>query len=134
MPRTIATITHEQRDAIHGFVVENLSRLTDLPLAIKREDFTTARRLAREFGQDFRLLDDLGWGTDARLEVALTMPSEELVEMLRRLYEDADGALAGSPTEREAREAEETCWRRDKLVLDTASGLLIELGSKGESA
>lgn len=97
MPQSTATITGEQREAIYEFLVEQLSRLTDLPLAIKGEDFDTAKRLAREFSQYFRLLDDLGWGGDGQREVALTMSPEELVEALRRLYADADGALGGPP-------------------------------------
>jgi hypothetical protein len=134
MPHSTATITGEQREAIYEFLVAGLSRLTDLPLAIKREDFDTAKRLAREFSQYFRLLDDLGWGTDGRPEVALTMSPEELVDALRRLYADADGALGGSPEEREAREAEEADRRRDQLVLDTASDLLAELLAGGDES
>lgn len=134
MPRTTATISGKQREAIYEFLVEQLSRLTDIPIAIKREEFATAGRLAREFSQDFRLLEDLGWGTDGRLEVALTMPSEDLAEMVRRLRADASGALSGSPEEREAREAEEADRQRDQLVLDTASELLVELLVDGEEA
>jgi hypothetical protein len=135
MSHQTATINGDQREAIYEFLVEQLSRLTDLPLAIKSEDFDTAKRLAREFSQYIRLLDDLGWGrADGRLEVALTMSPEELVEALRRLYADADGALGGSPEEREAREAEEACRRRDQLVLDTASSLLAELLACREEA
>lgn len=134
MPHSTATITGEQREAIYEFLIEQLSRLTDLPLAIKSEDFDTAKRLAREFSQYFRLLDALGWGTDGRLEVGLTLPPEELVAALRRIYIDAEGALGGSLEERKAREAEEACRRRDQLVFDTASGLLAELlVSGGES-
>lgn len=132
MPRTTATISGKQREAIYEFVLERLSRLSDLPLVIKQEDFDTARRFAREFGGDFRLLEDLGWGEDERREVALTMSPEGLAETLRRLHADADGALSGSPEEREAREVEEAVRRRDQLVLDTASGLLIELLVGGE--
>jgi hypothetical protein len=131
MPHRTATINGEQREAIYEFLVEGLSRLTDVPLAIKTEDFDTAKRLAREFSQYFRLLDDLGWSIDCRREVALTMPPEELADMLRRLYADADGALGGSPEEREARETEEADRRRDQLVLDTASSLLAELLAGG---
>jgi hypothetical protein len=131
MPHRTATISGQQREAIYEFTIERLGRLADLPLVIKREDFGTAKRLAREFSQDFRLLEDLGWGTDSRREVALTMPPEELTDALRRLYVDADGALGGSPEEREAREAEEAWRLRDQLVLDTASGLLAELYAKG---
>jgi hypothetical protein len=102
--------------------------------SIEQEDFDTAGRLAREFSGDFRLLEDLGWGADERREVALTMPPEGLAETLRRLHADADGALSGSPEEREAREAEEAVRRRDQLILDTASGLLVELLVGGEEA
>ena len=38
MPHSTATITGEQREAIYEFLVEQPSRLTDLPLAIKSED------------------------------------------------------------------------------------------------
>jgi hypothetical protein len=134
MPQTTTRITGEQREAIYEFLVEQLSRLTDIPIAIKREEFAIAGRLAREFSQHFRLLEDLGWGSDDRREVALTMPPEELADTLRRLYIDADGALGGSPEEREAREVEEASRRRDQLVLDTASGLLIELRVGREGA
>lgn len=127
MPRTTATISGKQREAIYEFVLERLGRLADLPLVVKQEDFDTARRLARELSGDLRLLEDLGWGEDERREVALTMPPEGLAETLRRLHEDADGALSGSPEEREAREVEEAARRRDQLVLDTASELLVEL-------
>lgn len=132
MPRITATISGKQREAIYQFVLERLSRLADLPLAVKREDFDTARRLAREFSGDFRLLEDLGWGEDERRDVALTMPPKGLAETLRRLHADAEGALSGSPGEREAREAEEALRRRHQLVLDTASGLLVELLIGGE--
>ncbi len=134
MPRTTATISGKQREAIYGFLVERLGLLIDLPLVIKQEDFDTAERLAREFSEDFRLLEDLGWGADDRREVALTMSPEKLAKTLRRLHADADGALSGSPDEREAREAEEAIRRRNQLVLDTASGLLVELMVGGEEA
>lgn len=62
------------------------------------------------------------------------MPPEELADALRRLYVDADGALGGSPEEREAREAEEADWRRGQVVLDTASSLLAELLGGGEES
>ena len=81
-----------------------------------------------------RQIVDLGWGADGQREVALTMSPEELLEALRRLYADADGVLGGSPEEREARETEEACRRRDQFVLDTASSLLAELNAKGRES
>lgn len=134
MPHGTATITDEEREAIYEFLVEQLSRLNDVPLAIQSEDFDTAKRLVAEFSQYFRLLDVLGWSADSRPEVALTLPPEELVAALRRIYIDAEGALGGSLEERKAREVEEACRRRDQLVFDTASSLLAELlVSGGES-
>ncbi len=127
MPRPTPTIAGEQRDAIYDLVVDHLGCLGDLRIAIDQEDFATARRLAREFTQDLRLIDDLGWGSDARLEVALTMPPGELVDTFQRLHRDAKGALAESSEERESREAEEAWKRRDQLVLETSAELLIEL-------
>jgi len=127
MPRPTPTISGEQRAAIYDLVVDHLSCIGDLPLAIRQEDFATARRLAHEFGQDLRLLEDLGWGPDARLEVALSMPPEELVDTFHRLHRDAKGALSESAEQRESREAEEAWKRRDELVLQTSAELLIEL-------
>jgi hypothetical protein len=127
MPQITARINGEQRDAIYELVVEHLSFLADLRFAINGGDFDTARRLAQEFREDFRLLDDLGWGEDGRLEVALTIPPEELVAALRRLRADAKGGLSESPCERESREADEASKRSYQLVFDTASELLIEL-------
>jgi len=127
MPRPTPTISGEQRAAIYDLVVDHLSCSGDLRLAFRQEDFATARRLAHELAQDFRLLDDLGWGPDARLEVALTMPPEELADTFQRLHRDAKGALSESAEQREFREAEEACKHRDELVLQTSAELLIEL-------
>jgi hypothetical protein len=132
MPSTTSIISGEQRQAIYEFLLEHLSRIADLPLAIDCEDFATASRLTREFSQDLRLLGDVGWGTANMVAKPLTIPSDDLLETLQRLHADAEGALHGSPEEREAREAEEALRRRDQLVLDTASGLLVEFLTHGE--
>lgn len=42
-----------------------------------QKDYATAERLGIEFGEDFRLLQDLGWSEDDdRDRVELTMPYE----------------------------------------------------------
>jgi hypothetical protein len=130
MTNITATITGQQRDAIYELVVEHLSCLADLRLLIEREDFDTGKRLAREFSEDFRLLDDLGWGADGRLEVPLTISRGDLAETLRRLRAYAKGALSESPAEQDAREADELSRRRYQLALDTSSELLVELAAK----
>lgn len=131
MPNITVTITREQRDAIHELVVEHLGCLGDLRFAIDHGDIDTAKRLAGEFNQDIRLLDDLGWGVDERLEVPLTVPSGDLAATFRRLRRDAKGALSEPAAEREAREADEASLRRYRVVLDTASELLIALSERG---
>jgi hypothetical protein len=136
VPDATTTINREQRDALYEFLIDQLSRLADLPLAIKHEEYPTAKRLGREFGQYFRLLDDLGWGSDGRAEVALSMPTVELADALARLRADAKGALDGSADERESRELDEEYRQRHTLVFETSSELLVELtsGRGGDSA
>jgi hypothetical protein len=55
------TITRAQRDAIYELVVNHLSAIGDVWGCLDRREFATAKRLGREFAEDLRLLDDLGW-------------------------------------------------------------------------
>jgi hypothetical protein len=67
------------------------------------KDYATAERLGIEFGEDFRLLQDLGWPEDDnRDRIELTMPYEDLTELMRRLLAEAQGGLADARKEREA--------------------------------
>lgn len=134
MPHPTVTLSGEKRDAVYEFVVEHLGGLGDVRIAIDRGEFDTARRLAREFAEDFRLLDDLGWGPDERTEVPLTIPSGELAAIFERLRADARGALFEPADEREAREADEVSRRRYHLTLDTGTELLLELRTRPGSA
>jgi hypothetical protein len=99
MPRTTATITGAQRDALYEQVRNHLGALGDVWIAMeKNSDFATAERLGIEFGEDFRLLHDLGWDeNDSREVVELTMPPEDLAEVLTRLRREAEGGLTDSP-------------------------------------
>lgn len=133
MPQPTATITGEQRDAVYELLIEHLGGLGDVRIAIDRREFGTARRLAREFAEDFRLLNDLGWGPDEQLEVPLTIPSDELAAIFERLRVDARGALSESAADREARAADEESRRLYSLVLDTGTELLLEIRSRGGS-
>jgi hypothetical protein len=50
------------------------------------DDFAKAERLGIEFGEDFRLLEDIGWEPEHdHATVALTMQPHDLMELLRRL-------------------------------------------------
>jgi hypothetical protein len=55
------TIRRAQRDAIYEMVINHLSGIGDVWLAVHRRDFADAKRLGRKFGEDMRLLEDLGW-------------------------------------------------------------------------
>lgn len=97
MPRSTITIDRDQRDGLYELVRNHLGSVGDLWNALERDkDFATAERLGLEFGEDFRLLEDLGWSQDdGRNEVELTMPLHDLMETLKRLQGEAGMVLAG---------------------------------------
>jgi hypothetical protein len=88
-------ITRAQRDAIYEMVISHLTAIGDVWLCVDRRDFATAKRLGREFAEDLRLLEDLGWTETIDCEaVAVTVPPDELTRTLARLHKDAAGSLA----------------------------------------
>jgi hypothetical protein len=88
------TITREQRDAIYEVVMNHLTAIGDVWLAVDRGDFEEASRVGRDFAEDLRLLADLGWEQEIdREKVTLTMPRSELARALVRLHERANGSL-----------------------------------------
>lgn len=84
---TTCTIDGNQRDGLYELVRNHLGAVGDLWIALEiNKDFATAERLGLEFGEDFRLLEDIGWnGRDGRKAFELTMPPEDLMELLQRL-------------------------------------------------
>jgi hypothetical protein len=95
--KTTATIDRERRDALYELVLDHLSGIGDFWIAIEEKDFAMAERLGIEFGEDFRLLEDIGWTPEhAGATVALTMPPHDLIELLRRLHGEAGCVLEGS--------------------------------------
>jgi hypothetical protein len=133
MPDT-TTISGEQRDALYQLVRDHLGGLNDVWIAMEaNKDFATAEQLGLEFGQDFRLLEDLGWSeADDRERVELTMPPTELTRILSRLHEEAEGSFFGSPNERISREEDEQVDRRLVLAMDTCEELLGTLSERTE--
>jgi hypothetical protein len=55
------TITRVQRDAIYELVITRLTAIGDVWMSIKRREFADAKKMGREFAEDLRLLEDLGW-------------------------------------------------------------------------
>lgn len=136
MPVT-ATITKEQRDGLYELVRHHLYSIDDLWVAFGRSrDFATAERLALEFGEDFRLLTDIGWAADDdHKSFELTMPPLDLTELLRRLHAEADKVLVESGTEREASEEDARTDERFQIGHDACEQVLADLDShKGESS
>jgi hypothetical protein len=90
------TISSEQRDALYDQILDRLSGIGDIELAIRSEDFDNAERLGREYCDDLRLLlDDLGLGDGTGEPVELTAPPEVLRRVLPRLRQLADDHTSG---------------------------------------
>lgn len=136
MPNVTAMIDRHQRDGLYELVRNHLGSVGDLWNALENEeDFATAERLGIEFGEDFRLLDDIGWQPrDDRESFELMMPAHDLMEALKRLHSEAAAVLSGSGTERESQEADAETDARFQLCLDACEEVLVGLGREGESA
>lgn len=133
MPGTTIIISGAQRNGLYELVRNHLGSVGDLFDFLEREkDFVEAERLGVEFAEDFRLLQDLGWGeTDRRKTVELTMPPHDLMEVLKRLHDEAEQVLQGKGTEREAREDDRATEERYLRGLDTCEELLVMLDEGG---
>jgi hypothetical protein len=137
MPGSTITISGPQRDGLYELVRNHLGSVGDLWDALERDkDFATAARLGLEFGEDFELLDNIGWDEDERREsFELTMPVHDLTELLKRLHDEAEQVLHGKGTEREAREDDRATEERYLRGLDACEELLVRIDEdEGHSA
>jgi len=134
MPSTTITISGQQREGLYELVRNHLGSVGDLWGALERDkDFATAARLGLEFGEDFELLEQIGWGEDEdRESFELTMPVHDLTELLKRLHDEAEQVLQGKGTERQAREDDRATEERYLRGLDACEELLVRL-DEGES-
>jgi hypothetical protein len=88
------TITRAQRDAIYELVINHLSGIGDVWISVDRREYASAKRMGREFAEDLRLLEDLGWAETIDCKtVRLTVPARELTRTLARLHKGATGWL-----------------------------------------
>jgi hypothetical protein len=84
------TITLAERNAIYAELLSRLSGIDDIRMAVEHDDFESATRLGREFGDELRLMEDLGWGSvDAEGPIALTMPPDQRGRLFARLRTNA---------------------------------------------
>lgn len=135
MPVT-ATITKAQRDGLYELVRHHLYSIEDLWIAFGRSrDYAAAQRLALEFGEDFRLLTDIGWAADDdRKSFELTMPPLDLTELLRRLHAEADKVLVESGTEQKASEEDAKTNERFQIGHDACEKVLADLDPRKSEA
>jgi hypothetical protein len=136
VPDSTATITGEQRAGIYELVCNHLYGIEDLWTALGRSrDYATAERLGLEFGEDFRLLADIGWAAeDDRESFELSMPPLDLMEVLRRLRSEAEKVLVESGTEREASEEDSKTNERFQIGHDACETVLADLDSTGRGS
>jgi hypothetical protein len=132
MPDITATIDRHQRDGLYELARNHLGSVGELGHALECEkDFGKAERLGLEFGEDFRLLDDIGWQEkDDRESFELTMPPHDLMEVLKRLHNEAEAVLLESGAERESREADAETNARFQLGLDACEEVIVDLDDR----
>jgi len=119
------TITAAQRDALYDQILDRLSGIGDIEVAIRIENYESAATLSREYSDDLRmLLDDLGFGGGTGEPVELTSDPDVLRRVLPRLRELAERHTASlKPQWAEARQIEE----RNRLVTEACETVLAGL-------
>jgi hypothetical protein len=129
MPESTITIERDRRDGLYELVRNHLASIEDFWVALERtRDFVTAERLGLEFGEDFQLLQDIGWGEiDERESFELTMPPHDLMEVLRRLQSEAVEMLVPSGEEAQSAREDADTNRRFQLGYETCEKVLAGL-------
>lgn len=129
MPDTTTTIDRDQREGLYELVRNHLGSIEDLWVALERtRDFALAERLGLEFGEDFQLLQDIGWGErDERESFELTMSPYDLMEVLRRLQGEAVEVLVESGTEAQSTREDTDTNRGFQLGYEACERVLADL-------
>ncbi len=123
------TIQPTARGILRRQVLDQLSGIGDVHLALADDQWATAQTLRRRYENCLRLLDDLGWrDDDPAEEFAITMDPVPLMRVLARLHERA--------TEEVERLTEETAETRvalweSVLTVVTCGDLLLALVDAG---
>jgi len=119
------TISALQRDALYDQILDRLSGIGDIEVAIQAQNYHDAKRIGREYSDDLRLLlDDLGIGDGDGQPVALTTSPDVLRRVLPRLRERAENHSAGlRPELIEVHEVTE----RNRLVSEACETVMAAL-------
>jgi hypothetical protein len=118
-------ITAPHRDALYDQILDRLSGIGDIEIALQAEDYDDAERIGREYSDDLRLLlDDLGIGDGDGEPVELTTPPEVLRRVLPRMQRQAESYTASlEPEVIEVHEIRE----RNRLVSEACETVLSGL-------
>ena len=132
MPETTTTINRDQRDGLYEVIRNHLALVQDFWVAMERtKDGAMAERLGLEFAEDFRLLQDIGWGAkDERETFDLTMLEHDLMELLQRLHSEAAQVLIEHGTEAQSSREDADASQPFRLGQETSEKVLAELDSR----
>jgi hypothetical protein len=124
------TIGSKERGTLHWLMARRLFILGQDPPALASSEGVDLNELAEEFGEDLRLMMDLGWEVeDDRKTVDLTLPAESLVKTIRRLRRDARRAPSEPPREHDPQGDDEGRWERFRVAVDVCDEVLDLLDS-----
>ena len=120
----------KERDTLHWLMCRRLFILGQDPPGLACKEGVSTDDLAEEFGEDLRLMEDLGWEVESdSAAVDLTMPAESLARALKRLRRDARRAPQEEPHELEPKGSDPDRWKRFRQAVDVCEELLDLLDS-----
>jgi hypothetical protein len=91
------TIGPEERNTLHRLMLHRLLVLGQGPVELARKEGVTIEQLCEEFGEDLRLMEDIGWVLESdRKLIGLTMPRESLASRLHLRRATGVARLGGS--------------------------------------
>lgn len=122
----MVSIDADQRQVLRDLQTYRLFTIGDRRLAAAVLEGTPHERLASEFGDDLRLMGDLGWDPEQRGRIVLTMRRRPLELTLRRMRLDAVEAKTNGARQRPT-ETEEERAARFQLAERVCEDLLAAL-------
>jgi hypothetical protein len=79
-----------QRDAVYGFVVNDLAEVAGFAAALDADEIKRAQWLRRNFDQAARLLDQIGWEkTASRQRYEVELSDADVLALFGRMHERA---------------------------------------------
>jgi hypothetical protein len=91
----VVKVGRQNRTVLYQSLLDDLSAIGDIYLALSARDIADAQRLRHRFDADLQLLDHLGWEREPdRYLHEVVMPRDSLAQLLTRLYWDNASGLA----------------------------------------